>query len=353
MANQRPAVVSNQDGRLQVFVNTDGTVSTDAQTAPSNGWSGWQNIGGNINRDPLVSDPAAVLKPDGNLYVFAIGSKADLRTTNTTSPGGGWSGWQSLGGGPSGGLYVHANPSAVARPDGGVQVFAQGVDGSVDTIWVTAEGEWTGWQSLGSPLAGSPAAARNQDGRLEVFGLGPEKIPGKFPLYHAYQNSVNGSWSPWQDLGVGGLCWPADPAVLLRTDGLLQAFVLGANSADMQTCYQFPPSSPHAVGGWTPLHSLGGDFPIGCAGAAVNQDGRLEAFSIGRSNDLQHAWQTAPNDPDSWTGFASLGGGLVGDPGLGRNADGRLEAFGLVLHSAIHHIWQVSPGSSWSSWSTL
>ncbi|WP_052707529.1 hypothetical protein [Streptomyces rubellomurinus] len=298
MANQRPAVVSNQDGRLQVFVNTDGTVSTDAQTAPSNGWSGWQNIGGNINRDPLVSDPAAVLKPDGNLYVFAIGSKADLRTTNTTSPGGGWSGWQSLGGGPSGGLYVHANPCAVARPDGGVQVFAQGVDGSVDTIWVTAEGEWTGWQSLGSPLAGSPAAARNQD-------------------------------------------------------GLLQAFVLGANSADMQTCYQFPPSSPHAVGGWTPLHSLGGDFPIGCAGAAVNQDGRLEAFSIGRSNDLQHAWQTAPNDPDSWTGFASLGGGLVGDPGIGRNADGRLEAFGLVLHSAIHHIWQVSPGSSWSSWSTL
>jgi hypothetical protein len=43
----RLTVGSNADGRLEVFARgADGAVWNNWQTAPNNGWSGWNSLGG-------------------------------------------------------------------------------------------------------------------------------------------------------------------------------------------------------------------------------------------------------------------------------------------------------------------
>jgi hypothetical protein len=62
------------------------------QTAPNNGWSGWNSLGGWVDR-LFVNNNA-----DGRMELFARGSDRALWHRWQTAPNNGWSGWASLGG---------------------------------------------------------------------------------------------------------------------------------------------------------------------------------------------------------------------------------------------------------------
>jgi hypothetical protein len=74
-----------------------------------------------------------------------------------------------------------------------------------------------------------PAAARNEDGRAEIFAVGSDGI-----LYHRWQES-NGVWKvPWKPLsGPNVQGWPSGisvcgvPKVASNQDGRLEIFVKG------------------------------------------------------------------------------------------------------------------------------
>src|SRR5262245_6678010 len=60
---------------------------------------------------------------------------------------------------------------------------------------------------------------------------------------------------------------------------------------------------------------------------AQNDDGRLEAFTIGTDTNMWHAWQTSPNG--GWTSFVTMPfpGNIPFNkqrPAVGRNTNGRL-----------------------------
>lgn len=79
-------------GRMEVFAPRLGQgLVAPVQTAPNNGWSGWNSLGGWI-------DPATVGRnADGGLR----SSPADRTAAGTRrqmAPNNGWSGWASLGG---------------------------------------------------------------------------------------------------------------------------------------------------------------------------------------------------------------------------------------------------------------
>jgi hypothetical protein len=76
-------------------------------------------------------------------------------------------------------------------------------------------------------------------------------------------------------------------------------------------------------------------------------------FARGTDKALWHIWQTARH-AGPWSGWSSLGGGIVSDPSLAVNSDGRLEVFALGLDGALWHIWQdAAAAGPWSGWDSL
>ena len=66
-------VGGNQDGRLEVFARGgDGAVWHNWQTAPNNGWSGWDSLGGWIDRISVAGNA------DGRLEIFARGDYSGM-----------------------------------------------------------------------------------------------------------------------------------------------------------------------------------------------------------------------------------------------------------------------------------
>ena len=137
------------------------------------------------------------------------------------------------------------------------------------------------------------AAAKNQDGRLEAFGVDRHGT-----LLHIWQASPGGDWSGWAPLGQG--------------------------------------------------------YQIAQVATGQNQDGRLEAFGVDRHGTLLHIWQASPGG--DWSGWAPLGQGYqIAQVATGQNHDGRLEAFGIDNAGTALDIAQASPNGTdgWSDWSTL
>src|SRR5207248_11704882 len=92
-----PGVGSNANGRLEAFVRV-GLMSTGSlwhiwQTAPNNGWSGWDNLGGGIGPHFL----RVVHNTDGRLELFSLNTIGHLQHIWQTAPNGGWSAWNDLG----------------------------------------------------------------------------------------------------------------------------------------------------------------------------------------------------------------------------------------------------------------
>ena len=85
------------------------------QTAPNNGWSGWESLGG------WIDDLSVAQNNDGRMEVFARGADQSLWHKWQTTPNSGWSGWESLGG------WVDMI-SVGHNADGRLEVFARGAD---------------------------------------------------------------------------------------------------------------------------------------------------------------------------------------------------------------------------------
>jgi acylphosphatase/peptidoglycan hydrolase-like protein with peptidoglycan-binding domain len=217
-----PAVENNADGRLEAFARgTDGALWNIWQTAPNNGWSGWNSLGGGIQGKIAVDRNA-----DGRLEVFVKGTDGALWNIWQTAPNNGWSGWNSLGG-------VIQGPPVVARnADGRLEVFVKGADGALWQIWQTAPNNgWSGWATLGG-LIWNPAVVNNADGRLEVFVRGADNA-----LWNIWQTAPNNGWSGWGTLDgqmIGG------PVASRNQDGRLEIFVKGTDGGLWNTWQSAP-----------------------------------------------------------------------------------------------------------------
>jgi hypothetical protein len=77
----------NADGRLEFFARgADGAVWHQWQVAPSNGWSGWDPLGGFILGNIAVGQNA-----DGRMEVFVQGGDNAVWHRWQVAPSNGWS----------------------------------------------------------------------------------------------------------------------------------------------------------------------------------------------------------------------------------------------------------------------
>jgi hypothetical protein len=342
-----PTVALDSQGQLAVFAHgSDGNLWLIQQTAPNNGWSGWQNLG--TPGAAFASFPVVSSNWDGRLEVFLQGQDNALWHIWQMTPSGPWSGWNSLAG------SLNSAPGVGKNADGRLEVFALGQGSALWHIWqLTPGGGWSGWNSLGGTGTSFPVVGLNQGGPLsgclEVLLIGDD-----FPLHHMYhlwQVSPGGGWSSWTPLG--GYIGP-DPSLGQNQDGRLEVFAIGNNvlgNSDVTHDWQDSPGTTN----WAGFSSLGNPPPGTVSPQVVsNQDGRLEVFGIGTDNSLYHIWQTAPNN--GWSGWGSLGVPGPGTDfllGIANNQDGRIEIFAVGTDGNLWHIWQTAPNNGWSGWGSL
>jgi phospholipase C len=150
-----------------------------------------------------------------------------------------------------------------------------------------------GWASLGGFAVDSPAVARNQDGRLEIF---IRAASGE--IHHAWEITPGGLWSDWISVATvpNGTAFAGVPSVV------------------------------------------------------TNRNGRLEVFARGEDDTLYHAVAVTPNalGAGAWGYFAPLATGLLGDPLVVTNGDGRQEIF-YSTPNGLAHVWQNTPGDDWQA----
>lgn len=251
-----------------------------------------------------------------------------------------WSGWNSLGGG------IYGSPSAIMNVDGRLEIFAVGGGNAIYHNWQTSpSGGWSGWTWMGGSIQQPPVPVINADGRVELFGWGTDGA-----LWHAWQQTAanSSSWTGWSSLG-GGIY--ANPAVAVNSDGRLEAVVVGSYGE----VYHIWQTS--AGGGWTGYTWMGAAMaPTTSLAIGTNLDGRLEVFARGTDNNLYHAWEQTAANSSSYTGWGTLSapsGGVGGAPSVASNYDGRLDVFVVNPSEAPYHIAQTSAGGGWGGWTGL
>lgn len=177
----RIGVIANQDGRLALFgLDPDGALDVSEQTAPNGAFGAFSVLGGAGIRDFDLTRNL-----DGRLEVATIASNGAIYGQWQTVAGGPWSGWSYLGGSVSDIDFARAG-------DGALHLFM--IDPSRDVQEEAQNGAGGGYSFrpyLASRDLATIQAATNQDGRLEVFGVGTD-----YNVYHVWQTAPGGAWRP-------------------------------------------------------------------------------------------------------------------------------------------------------------
>lgn len=331
-------------------LGNDGNLYSLTQTGSGGNitWGSWTNMG-----TPLYGVKITALTvgqhSDGRQEVFAVGSDTHIwhsiqQGANSTS----WSSWNYL---PNPTSSVGISPSIVVKQeaDGHLTLFGIGTDGH---LYYTSEANnsygwtptWTNLQGNLSTHAGSLTVGRNQSGTLDVFVL-----DSSGQAWHNYQLSPNNdntsNWSSWSKQGLGGTFTSIIAAK--EQNGKLDVFGLGTDNHiwnDIQT-------SAGSETSWTTWNNIGGNIQSFSVG--TNQDGRLEIFAIASDKQLWHNWETSPNAQFSSNGWSALGGGFSSQrPDVANLSNGNLDVLTLDTFGQVWQNYQTNL-TGWSSFGNL
>jgi hypothetical protein len=362
MSNVRGiAIARNQAGRLELVATSlddeesPGSVWHAWQTAPGGNWAGWASLG-EPPGGASWERPAVARNVDGRLEAVVMGRDRAVWHAWQTAPGGIWAGWRSLGW-PGRQPTPQVPLALMQNQDGRLEVFTLAGDSAVWHAWQTVPGEeWTGWHTLGKPsqqvrLQSTPALARNQDGRLELFAKGTDKA-----VWHCWQQEPgSGHWLAWSSLrSPRDHGFEGEPAVARNHDGRLELFVTETDGPQWHRWQQQAGPGP-----WTEWCEFNGvphirENPELAVGA--HADGRLLlcAKAVAKERDTDVLWRTQQLTPNAgWEGWSSFAdpSTYLTDLTVVSDAEGRLELFLRDLRSGgVYRVNQTTPnGEKWTS----
>lgn len=301
-----PTVARNTDGRLEAAAivldpDRDRAVWHAWQTTPGGHWTEWQLLGG---APPGTRGPAVLAQNrDGRLELFRVDRGPAWHAWQTT-PGDDWSSWHPLGS-PSDTVTLDEGSPAVARnEDGRLELFVRANDGAVWHRWQPEAGArpWAAWSSLGSPdnqpvSSESPVVVRNKDGRLVLF-----VVASDLTVWHRWQGA--GPWEPWRSLGSmddPDISHEAIDRIELaagaHADGRLAVFAAGVMPGGPGGATLLRQREQTAAGDWLPWKTV--DFPVRPAldlTVASDAQGRLQLFMPDRATgEVYQLSQMEPN----------------------------------------------------------
>ena len=333
------AAAANPDGSPEVVARAlNGTLIAARTTNCS--WSAWTALPGG---PAYTGDPAVATAKDGRLIVFARAQTGQVAEIWQTSPGS--ASWE--GPVPLGTTITHSSPAAVTWPDGHLEVFALLSDahvGYVSQSSTSGGGTWTGWSSLGGPVTGPPAVALDATGHPQVFAATAGRL-----LAHDYY--LNGNWAGWIQ-APGKARYVGVPGIAADADGRLEVFARSTNG-DLLHVWQLPGTGIRWGGPGLLAENGCSTDPAVFSGINGEHGGHLEAFCMDSKFGLSvfRTVQRSPKPGTPWSLWQSLKGSSDGAVTalqtpkvteiLARTASGALA----------YAIWTAQHG--WSSWSLL
>ncbi len=309
------AVESNAVGCLELFyIDAGNKLYHKQQYSPGKDWS----------EDKLIADSASGVflfkHKDGRLMLFYTRSDNRLYYMQQTLPEYQWSNAAEFAEN-----ILHLD--AVANAENNINIFYITTDNKLIQRYQMPSDYWSD-EIIRADFAKKIAAARNEDGRMEIFYT----VSGD-TLYHQYQLAPGGTWSdghffsiPAKDLDVGQ-----------NEDGRLEVFFIDKGDI-LQHKWQVAVNS-----GWD-VHAVFAGYARKVM-TAKNQDGRLEVFYTTDNNYIHHKWQTAVNS--GWASGEQCGW-VAHEMASALNHDGRLEVFYTGSDGILFHNWQLQPGIFWA-----
>jgi hypothetical protein len=290
-----PAVVRDHQGAVQVFA-----IGADCQL-----WHTWQtgNAQGSWNPWAPLGTPAgvsllhvtAVRDTNAKPRVFCVAGDGATYEIKEQESGGTtrWSRWRNLGGNAS------SPPVGFAYGDKDIDLIAIDASGHLehDTWTQRPEPQWSGWRALGGPaVIGEPAVVGGRYNREEIFAT-----------------MANGSLAEWVQPTAGSSTLQqaiipghltGSPTAAVNPDGRLEVFADGDDGA-LQIAIETSPDSG-TLTPWLPLNEGGiNGLVAGSVAAAYNQAGALTLVGLNAAGYPITDTQTAA-DSLAWTGWQAL-----------------------------------------------
>jgi len=212
--------VNNQSGiGIQAFgVSEDGTLY-QAGLALSGNPPQWQAAPG----APKLKSVAAATDLNGTTEVFGIDTFGTIHHSSFGGEFGAWAPWTTFDG-------VFTSIAAARNANGKLQVFATGITGEIATRYQNFAGgdSWTGWQQMQGTLD-SIAAVTDADGKINLFGV--DRFGNVYQKQQLVANATDpsGSWSSWLNLPLPPVTSRA-VAASLDDFGNLQVFASGGQA---------------------------------------------------------------------------------------------------------------------------
>ena len=243
-----------------------------------------------------------------------------------------------------------SNIAIGVNANGGLQIFARGVTGTIYTAaQPNAGGSFSSWTTVGTngftALSGI-AVARNTDGRLEVFACSNQNL-----VSHCWETAPgNNTWSQWSNVSDPQTA-QSSPVARANLNGALEVFAIDTNGYACTSAQPYP--NPGGSGPWTAWQPVGGSPVIGNLGLGINADGRLEILARNAQGIMQNCWQNMPDG--AWSNWDVTGNGFAAssDAAVCLNVTDRLEAFAVDSHGAVWTSAQGNVGAGpWTNWTS-
>lgn len=232
---------------------------------------------------------------------------------------------------------------AARNPDGRLEVFARGGLGVVSGLfhrWQLADGSWSEWAPLGGTASGQFIVANQANGRLVVFQAGGPKVT-------SIAENPDGSWGQWAATGAASA---AGESVAATRDPFGQLHVVAGSDAH-QAIQQMDQVGPNRT--WLTTWSAQLTDPYRALLMGLRSDGHADALMLLSGGEVQHRAQVSDG---SWAPWASLGTpGRITSLAAANRADGTLEAYAAVdPDSRVWTIAETGSGGAWeSSWRAM
>jgi hypothetical protein len=241
------------------------------------------------------------------------------------------------------GALQHVDQIEAARnADGRLEVFTRGILAGVSGLFHRGQlpdGSWSGWAPLGGTDYGQFVVVNQANGRLQVFQAGRPKVT-------SIAQNMDGTWGQWTSFGASS---GARESVAAVRDQFGQLHVI-AGSDGHRTIMQMDQIGPNQI--WLTTGSAALTNPYQTLLMGLNADGRAEALMTLGGGEVQHRRQVSDA---SWSAWASLATpGRISSMAVTNLPDGTLEAYAVVdANSAVWTIAQNGPGSWDSAWQAV